>query len=77
MAASFASTIGVLIPMQGVLYSVLIGFTIMYLAIIRMPNQGFMVKRSLALGVMQASTGVKRIAMHLVLATLLLHTAML
>lgn len=69
LGASFATTVPILIAMQGVLYS--LGVTVMYFPIISMLNECFVAKRGLALGIVTASTGVSGIAMPFVLATLL------
>lgn len=69
VAASFATTIGVLIATQGVLYS--IGFTLMYFPIISMLNEWFVARRGLAYGIITAATGLSGIALPFILATLL------
>ena len=69
IAASFASTVGVLIATLGVMFGV--GFTIIYFPLISMLNEWFMARRGLALGIMQASAGLTGSAMPVAVAALL------
>lgn len=69
LASSFATTVTVLIATQGVLFGV--GSTIIYFPVISMLNEWFVTRRGLALGTMQASTGLTGTAMPFALAALL------
>ena len=69
VAASFATTVNVLIVTQGLLYS--LGILLVGYPIIGMLNEWFIEKRGLAFGIMIASTGLSGIAMPFVFATLL------
>lgn len=69
VAASFATSVGILIALQGVTYST--GVTIMFFPIISMLNEWFVEKRGLAFGIMCAATGLSGLALPFVLAALL------
>ena len=69
VAASFATTMRVLIASQGVLYS--IGFAVMYFPIISMLSEWLVARRSLAFDIITAATGVSGVALPFILATLL------
>ncbi|KAL9586847.1 MAG: hypothetical protein Q9203_003724 [Teloschistes exilis] len=69
IAASFASTLGVLIATQGVVYTV--GITIIYWPVMSMMSEWFVKKRGLAFGIITAATGLSGIVMPFALAALL------
>ncbi|KAL8627062.1 hypothetical protein Q9189_007230 [Teloschistes chrysophthalmus] len=69
IAASFATTLGVLIATQGVIYTV--GITILYWPVMSMMSEWFVKKRGLAFGIFTAATGLSGIIMPFALAALL------
>ncbi|KAL9576540.1 MAG: hypothetical protein Q9212_007013 [Teloschistes hypoglaucus] len=69
IAASFATTLGVLIATQGVIYTV--GITILYWPVMSMMSEWFVKKRGLAFGIFTAATGLSGIVMPFALAALL------
>ncbi|KAI4252173.1 MAG: hypothetical protein LQ352_004434 [Teloschistes flavicans] len=69
IAASFATTLGVLITTQGVIYTV--GITIIYWPIMNMLSEWFVKKRGLAFGIITAATGLSGLVMPFALAALL------